>query len=95
MIEKKIGVRAKLQAEKQSIRADIEAPQTRISEARNASRVPERVMNGDVRTVTAWKDSMEGVSGIYHANNQVREKCTVGYLNKVKQKLEATLRDLT
>lgn len=95
MAEKKIGVRAKLQAEKQSIRADIEALQTRISEARNASRVPERVMNGDVRTVTAWKDSMKGASGIYQANNQVREKCTVDYLNKVKRKLESTLRDLT
>jgi hypothetical protein len=96
MSEKKAGKRELVRAEKASIRTEIASLQEKIHAARHASRVPDRVVNGDAITAQNWKDSIEKAwrGAVYHASNAPAQRATVKNLASIREKLNSFLREI-
>lgn len=94
--EKKPGKRKQVRAMKDALRREICELRDKIKAALSATRVPERVVAGDVRVAQQWKDDMEKGTGMaYHIEKEPAERLTVTKLTGIRMKLQGVLSALT
>jgi hypothetical protein len=92
--ERPIGKRELDRQKKAALRQQIAATVIQINLAQTASRVPDRVVNGDHFTAVNWKDAMERSGAIYHVKHEPSPRATVQQLIQIKVKLDAALHSI-
>lgn len=93
---KEPGIRARLRAEKATLRQTIADLQQQIAAALKAPRVPARILAGDATVAAQWKDEIAKQGGnLYHLHNPPSERLTVPQLVAVVGRLQALKASLT